>query len=106
MNLTYFAGIANTGRQLIAIQTHGEQSLNKGAVFLDLMKEKMLVDEGAYILQEEPYIYETGIFQQGVIVQLGIGEFVEVLKTGHIQLLSASIPKWKEVLQPHQNLSE
>lgn len=100
MNLTHFVGLVGSGRQLIVVQTHREQNLANGQIYLEALKSNHLVGEGAYILQSEPYIYETGAFHQGMISQMGAQGIVEVLQTGHFQNLNNYIPKWKQVLIP------
>lgn len=100
MNLTHFVGLTGTGRHLIVVQTHSEQSLMNGQVFLDALKKSKLVDPSAYILKSEPYIYEAGSFHQGLISQMGAQGIIEVLQTGHFQSLSTYVPKWKQVLRP------
>ncbi|MBU6447038.1 MAG: hypothetical protein KGQ49_06540, partial [Verrucomicrobia bacterium] len=62
MNLTPFVDLAGTGRQLIVLQVHSENDLWNGQALLNGLKQNKLVDEGAYILESEPYIYETGNF--------------------------------------------
>lgn len=102
MNLTHFVGLTGTGRHLIVVQTHSEQSLSNGQAFLDAMKSSKLVDPSAYILKAEPYIYEAGAFHQGLISQMGAQGIIEVLQTGHFQSLSTYMPKWKQVLKPYK----
>ena len=102
MNLTHFVGLTGTGRHLIVVQTHSEQSLSNGQVFLDALKKSKLVDPSAYILKTEPYIYEAGAFHQGLISQMGAQGIIEVLQTGHFQSLSTYVPKWKQVLRPFE----
>lgn len=101
MNLTYFVGLTETGRQLIVIQTHDEQNLANGEAFLNALKTNNLIDPGAYILKSEPYIYEAGTFHQGLISQMGAEDIIEFLQTGHFQGLSNYISKWKQVLKPY-----
>jgi hypothetical protein len=103
MNLTPFVGLLGTGRQLIVVQTHGEQNLANGQIYLEALKSNKLIDEGAYILQSEPYIYETGAFHQGMISQIGAQRIVEVLQTGHFQNLNNYVPKWKQALKPFRS---
>lgn len=102
MNLTHFVGLTGTGRHLIVVQTHSEQSLSNGQAFLDAMKTSKLVDSSAYILKAEPYIYEAGAFHQGLISQMGAEGMIDVLQTGHFQSLSSYMPKWKQVLKPYK----
>jgi len=104
MNLTHFVGLTGTGRHLIVVQTHSEQSLTNGQTYLDGLKKSKLVDESAYILKAEPYIYEAGSFHQGLIAQMGAQGIVEVLQTGHFQSLSTNIPKWKQTLRPYNEM--
>ncbi len=100
MNLTPFVGLNGTGRHLIVFQTYHEQYLAKAEDLLEALKESKLVDESAYILENETYIYETGIFHQGLISMMGAQGIIEILQTGHFQSLSSYIPKWQMVLKP------
>jgi hypothetical protein len=100
MNLTHFVGLTETGRHLIVVQTHSEQALANGQVFLDALKKGKWLDASAYILKSEPYIYETGAFHQGLIAQIGAQGIIELLQTGHFQTLSTYVPKWKQALKP------
>lgn len=105
MNLTPFVELAGTGRQLIVIQTYHEQYLANAQMFLDGLKHKNLIDQGAYILETETYIYESGAFHQGLISSSGAQGIIEMLQTGHFQSLSSHIPKWQTVLKPfHETL--
>ena len=101
MNLTQFAGMADTGRQILVFQTHNEQNLSNGQVFLDALKSRNPIDKSAYILKEEARIYESYYLNQSMIHQMNAGEFFEVLNTGHFQSLSTYIAKWKQVLKPY-----
>lgn len=100
MNLSYFAQMEGSGRQLIAFQLRKEEDLNKGQQFIEELKEKKLIDESAYLLKEEPYIYESGSFHRGSIDSKGI---IELLQTGHIQNLKNSIARWSKVLIPKRS---
>jgi hypothetical protein len=102
MNLTHFAGLAQTGRQLIVIQTHNEKNMEHGEKFLAALKKANLLDPSAYILQAEPFTYEAGTFQQNAIRQEGAEDFVEILQTGHLQTLTHSISKWQEAIRPYR----
>lgn len=101
MNLTHFVGIADTGQQLIAIQTHSEETLKNGQALLELMKELSLISSDAYILKEEPFIYETATFHSDWIQKAGGEGIIEMIQTGHFQLLANSVPKLQQVLQPY-----
>lgn len=104
MNLTHFVGLANSGRQLLVFQTHNDQNLTNGQTFLDALKSRNLVDKSAYILKNEPCIYESSYFNQSLINQMNAGEFFEILNTGHFQNLTTYISKWKQVLKPYKEI--
>jgi hypothetical protein len=99
MNLTHFVDLASTGRQLLVIQTRQESDLANGQLFLEELIKKDLFDEGAYILQSECRIYETGSFHKNNIEKMGAKDLVEFIQTGHIQSLTHHIEKWKQVLE-------
>jgi hypothetical protein len=103
MNLTPFLQLEGTGRHLVVVQTHGEKHLHDGDAHLSAMKKANLIDESAYILQAETYIYEAGSLNQTQIANLGAKEIIEVMQTGHFQGLSSYIPKWKKVLRPYSD---
>jgi hypothetical protein len=102
MNLTHFVQLTHSGRQLIVVQTYNENLLSDPELILADLKKNEWVDPSAYLLQAEPYIYETGHFHQGLIKQIGAGEVIEVLQTGHIQNLKNYISKWKGAIQPFE----
>ncbi len=104
MNLSPFVGLVHTGRQLIVVQTYNEQYLSHGQMFLDGLKKSNLIDPGAYILETQTYIYESGAFHQGLIMTMGAQEIIEVIQTGHFQSLSTYIPKWEMVLKPFHEI--
>ncbi len=104
MNLTQFADLDGTGRQLIIFQTYNEPSLANGQTFLDALKKTNLIDASAYILNAESCIYETGTLNQNWISQMGVKEIVEVLQTGHFRNLCSYIPRWKEKLKPYHQV--
>lgn len=97
MNLTHFTGLTGTGRQLIVFQLHAQKNLQTGTAFLEELKKNELVDESAYILTEEPYVYEQ--WPHG---NFGCpsSQFLEVLNTAGIWNMPELIPRWKEVLKP------
>lgn len=92
MNLTRFAQLCGTGRQLIAFQTHKEEQ--SGEVFLDELKKKKLVGQNAYILRTESYTYEQ--YSQGPAQH----PFFEKLQTNHLSSIKNYIPRWKECIHP------
>lgn len=100
MNLTQFVGLVGTGRQLIVVQTYNEQYLAQAQTFLDSLKGRKLVGEGAYLLETDTYIYESGSFYRGLINTMGAQEIIEMIQTGHFQSLATYIQKWQMVLKP------
>jgi hypothetical protein len=104
MNLTHFVGLTHTGRQLLVFQTHNENQLSNGLQFLEGLKNQNLVDRSAYILKEEPLIYETSHFNSAEIQQINAGKWLEVLSTGHFQNLVSYISKWKQVFKPYSEV--
>ncbi len=100
MNLTYFANLTGTGRQLIVVQTYNDQYFNQAEKFLDALKMKNLIDQGAYLLEIQTYIYESSFFHQRSLSQ----DIIEILQTGHIQNLAHYVPKWKQALKPYSEI--
>lgn len=100
MNLTPFTDLAASGRQLIAIQTRKEQTLQQDQILLDALKEKQLIDASASLLRSEPYIYVSHSFPQHLIQKMEAADIVEILQTGHFESLVSHMHKWKPVLIP------
>lgn len=101
MNLTPFTDLSETGRQLIAIQTHSEKSLETPQKYIDALKQKKWLSESADLLQSEPYIYEAGRFNQKVISDLKVEKIVEVLETGTFLSLKKYMGRWQKALHPY-----
>ncbi len=99
MNLTPFVDLAGTGRQLIVVQTPNENGLEDELSHLELIKKENLLDPGAYILQSDRYIYESGSLNQS---QIPFKDVVQILQTGHFNNLNQHIAKWKTVLKPYR----
>ena len=97
MNLTHFAGLNNTGRQLIIFQTHSEADLREGAKLLKDLKAKKLVSAEAYLLKEEPYIYEQWSRPNWGFSKLPPEQqaLFEVLDTSHFNSMQRRIQEWK-----------
>ncbi|PIS03445.1 MAG: hypothetical protein COT85_00235 [Chlamydiae bacterium CG10_big_fil_rev_8_21_14_0_10_42_34] len=100
MNLTHFLELANTGRQLIVFQTHGEQYLESGQAFLDELIAQKLVAPTAYILDQECHTYETGAFCQNNASLKDSNDLIVVIQTGQLIQVIKYIDKWKKVLAP------
>ncbi len=99
-NLTDSANIQEADRHLIVIQTHTQEGLSNAPAYLEALKEKGLIDPSARLLQCEPYIYETGVFNSALISQLNADTMVELLQTGHFACMTAYIERWTSVLKP------
>jgi len=97
MNLSHHLDLISTGRHLIILQTYNENFLSDPQALLSSLKEKEFIDKGAYILQSEPFIYESAYGHQSRISSAD-REVLEVLQTGHINQLSTYIEKWKTTL--------
>lgn len=104
MNLTHFTEVLNTGRQLVVIQTHGEKGLSDPQSYIDTLKKLQLLDESAYLLRSEVFIYEAGKLNSTLIAQLKAEEIVEVLQTGTFQSLTNYTERWKQALKPYHEI--
>jgi hypothetical protein len=100
MNLTRFVGLENTCRQLIVFQTD-ESNLQSGEKFLSELKKSNLVDNSAYILKGEPYIYEQWPSNN----LRGLNSiYFETLQTYDFRSMTHYFKKWKEVLKPYAEI--
>ncbi len=101
MNLTQFTGLEGTGRQLIAIQVHHEQSLQSGPSYLAALKNQGYVDANACISRVETYVYEQAYFNPGSLQSLGeLQSLFEVINTTHIANIRMYLDKWKKSMRP------
>lgn len=99
MNLTLFSQLEGTGKQLIILQTHREESVDQAEKFLQRLKSSELVDKEASLLTAECYTYETGALMRRAIDEMGNQEIIEVLQTSAFQNLLNYLPRWKKVFQ-------
>jgi len=100
MNLTQFVGLENTGRQLIVFQTH-TSSFESAESLLSELKKNDLVEESAYILKAEPYVYEQWPSGSG----RGQNQtYFETLQTRDFRSMTHYFSKWKEVLKPYREV--
>lgn len=100
MNLTPFAGLTASGLQLIALQVHTEEDLRKSANFLHLLKSSGLVNQSAYVLREESYIYVQN-FCSGLTARLPAEQktFFEFLDTSHLcSSMQRHLSRWTTLL--------
>lgn len=97
MNVTHFAGLNGTGRQLIIFQTYSEADLREGTKLLKDLKAKKLVSPEAYLLKEEPYVYEQWSRSHWRFLKLPAEhkELFEVLDTSHFNSMQRRIKDWK-----------
>lgn len=100
MNLTYFAGLSGTNKQLIVIQTYGSNGNFTAKGYLEALKKHGLLDETACLLQEETYVYEQASFKPFNQVP-NAGQVIEQINTGHIEAMAQHIPRWEKVLKPY-----
>ena len=98
MNLTRFVGLENTGRQLIVFQTY-EGNLGNGEEFLRELKKQKLLDESAYILKSEPYVYE-----QWPSHHTRGNPYFEHVQTYDIRNIVNNFTKWKELLKSYAEI--
>jgi hypothetical protein len=98
----YSQELQGTGKQLITIQVHGQQNLNKADQFFAELKKQGLIAENAQLLQVENYIYRQVPFNQGTLHKLGAPAqaMFEILNTGHISNLGNYVEKWKKAMKP------
>jgi hypothetical protein len=103
MNLTQFLNLAHTGRQLIVFQVRKEDTLCQGQQLLDDLKQRNLVDAAAYMLSEEPYVYEH---TRGTLRGLPphLQPYFEMINTDSFSHISGYIEKWKQALKPYTEL--
>lgn len=102
MNLTSFADLKETGRQLIVFQVHGESFFDKGERFLEELKKKNLVEPSAYILKVEPLIYETAYFREAIPSHWK--PFFEMINASSFNAMCSYIGKWKSALKPYREI--
>lgn len=99
MNLTHFAGLTQSGKQLIVVQSQSEKNLSNPQEILGLLKTHHLIDELAHLICAELFIYEAGTFHQNLIREHNGETLIELLQTGHLKNLAKYIPKWKVYLK-------
>jgi hypothetical protein len=100
MNLTYFAGLSGTSKQLIVIQTYGSSGNLTAKDYLDALKKQGLFHESARLLEEETYVYEQATFKPFNHVP-NATQVIEQINTGHIESMAQYIPRWEKVLKPY-----
>lgn len=100
MNLTYFAGLSGTSKQLIVIQTYGNNGNLTAKGYLDALKKQGLLHESARLLHEQTYVYEQASFKPFNHVP-NATQVIEQINTGHIEVMAQHIPRWEKVLKPY-----
>ena len=101
MNLTPFLGLAETGRQLIVLQTHLDAEVHKVDSFISGLKLANLIDPGAYLLKAEPYVYEQGPPLPMDQLSQSQKMFFEMLSASSFSVIASHIPKWKVIIPPY-----
>jgi hypothetical protein len=102
MNLTPFAGLTGSGKQLIALQVYNEECLDMGDHYLEELKKEGLVGRDAQVVCQESHTYKQVMFNRNLFHPLGesANQVVEFIDTGHINHISSHIDRWKRVLRP------
>ncbi len=105
MNLTPFAGLEGTGKQLISFQLHKENFLDLQDNYLEELKKQGLLDPSARILCKQTYIYKQVLLNRTPLHQLGesANKILEFIDTGHINHMALHLERWKRVMKPWKN---
>jgi hypothetical protein len=97
VNLTYCAGLAESGRQLVVLQTHSDQ-MEKASQYLEDLKTSRLVDRGASLLKAESYIFEQGPYFRMNLLSADQQAFFELLNTSHFNVINEYASKWSKII--------
>lgn len=100
-NVTHLVNLQNTGRQLIILQTNNHETLQKGELIVELLKQKNLLDSQAYLICSENHIYYQWPSSKSP-EQTRFPDYFEFLDTNHLVKMEKYIEKWKKSLQPYQ----
>jgi len=92
MNLTHFAGLTGSGKQLIVIQTYGQHSQNTSKSYLETLIKLDLLHSTARILEEDVYIYKQKSYHAFNHIP-NATNVIEKLNTSHIEAMLEYIPK-------------
>lgn len=106
VNLSHMTKIADSGRQLIVLQTSKKENLDKGELFLEELKQKDLIDSTAILLCTETCEFEQWPSNSIKIKQLPPQhqKYFELLETFHISRMTKFIPKWESILTPYSEI--
>ena len=106
VNLSYMTKIAESGRQLIVLQTSKKENLDKGELFLEELKKKNLIDSSASLLCTETCAFEQWPSNSIRIKNFppSYQEFFELIETFHISRMTKFIPKWESALKPYSEM--
>jgi hypothetical protein len=96
-NITHFVDLKNTGRQLIILQTKDLETLQKGELIVDQLKQKGLIDPCAYLICSQSYIYSQWASSENILHKQ-FPKYFDLLDTNHLIKLQRYINKWKEAL--------
>lgn len=105
MNLTQFAGLEGSGKQLISFQLRDVKQFADGEKFLSELKKQKLVDEGAIIIKTDSYLFEQSSLNRTAIQKPNVAPIFDVLNTSHIANIRLYIEKWKSALLPWKQLN-
>jgi hypothetical protein len=102
VNLTHCAGMELSGLQMIVLQTHSSEHLEKANLFFEDLKKARLIDSGANLLKVESYIYEQGPYFRMNQLTPSQQAFFELLNTSHFNVINTYAAKWSQVLPPYK----
>ncbi len=93
MNMSSFVGLAEEGKQLIALQISEDQYKNQPEIYFNYLKGKGWIGKDAVFLKAETFRYD-----QGVLPQIdGIpSDKLTVLQSRVLSLMSNYIERWNE----------
>lgn len=100
MNLTHFAGLTGTNKQLIVIQTYGKQPPATSKNYLETLIKQGLLHPTAHILEEEVYVYKQKSSTHYHRIPQATN-VIQNLNTAHIEAMLEYIPKWEKILKPY-----
>jgi phytoene dehydrogenase-like protein len=106
MNLTHFAQLFGSGRQLIVFQVYDQNILQQTENILAELKKKEFVDPSAYVLQSEVYLYEQFPYDVKWLQWLPepARSAFEILDTSAFGSIARYLPRWEMILKPYAEM--
>jgi len=109
INVTSFsAELRNKRQQLIAIQTHDQNSLNNPQFFMDELKKQQLIASHARLILSESYIYQQAHLNQSSLQNFHpkASSFFEILGTDAIWNIARHVDKWEKAFPPYYSIAQ